>query len=391
MQIVKQRVIRVLHVIYTMNVGGIEKWLVEILRQIDRDRLEMDFLVHVLHPSPLSEQIQSLGSQIILCPHPQKYTFQPWLYNLTFKKILRDYGPYDVIHSHMAHFNGYILRLAKQIGVTIRIAHSHNDNTSIEQTEKFNRRLYINWTKRWISQYATLGLGVSRQATAYMFGSAWEADSRWQVLHCSLDLNPFQESINSANLRAELGIPQDALIIGHVGRFTQQKNPLFVVEIAAEVAKLHQNMRLLLVGDGEMFPEIKLKVAQLGLTNHVVFTGMRADVPRLMLGAMDVFLFPSFYEGLGLALIEAQAAGLPCVFADVIPEEADIVKPLLHRISLSQSATVWAKAVIKSLGLASSITNADALAAVKNSYFNIQLGIKKLTEIYESNFFNQLT
>lgn len=386
MKVNNQGSIRILHVIYTMNMGGIEKWLAEILRYIDRERIHMDFLVHVLYPSPLSEQIKSLGSQIILCPHPRKFIWKPWLYNQIFKKILYDYGSYNIIHGHLAHFNGYILRLAKQVGLPIRIAHSHNSGSYLETNQGRNRRLYINWTKKLISQYATIGLGVSRQATAYMFGSAWETDPRWQVLYCSLDLTPFQEPIHSADIRAEFGIPQDAFVIGFVGRFTPEKNPLFLIEIAAEVAKLQPNMYLLLVGNGEMLPEIQHQIAEKGLTKQVIFADMRDDVPRLMLGAMDVFLFPSVSEGLGLALIEAQAAGLPCVYSDVIPEEADVVKSLLQRVSLSQSPSVWAKAVVASQGLASTITKTDALAIVENSPFNIQVGSKKLIGIYESQF-----
>ena len=380
--------IRILHVLYVMNMGGIETWLMQVLRNIDRDRFRMDFLVHVMRSDSSVDEIRALGSQIILCPHPRKYLRQPWLYSRTFKQILREYGPYDIIHSHAAHFNGYVLRLAQQVGVPIRIAHSHNDTAAADAREAWYRRLYIAWTKWLMTRHATIGLGASRKAAAYLFGPAWETDPRWRVLYCSLDLTPFRKPIDSAAVRAKLGIPADAFVIGHVGRFVEQKNHLFLVEIASEVARLQPKMRLLLVGDGELRPDIEQKVARLGLSDRVIFAGVRADVARLMLGAMDVFLFPSLYEGLGLALIEAQAAGLPCIFSDVVPEEADVVKPLVQRIPLSKSASSWAEAVVAAPGEASHITQADALAVVENSPFNIKMGVKKLAEIYESNYSN---
>jgi glycosyltransferase involved in cell wall biosynthesis len=378
--------IHILQVIYTINVGGIEKWLVDVLRHIDRDRFCIDFLVHCLYPCSSTEEIRALDSRIILCPHPRKYVSQPWLYERAFKQILHDYGSYDIIHSHTAHFNGYILRLAHQVGIPIRIAHSHHDTTWSDAQEKLHRRLYISWTKSLIHKHATLGLGVSRKAANYMFSSAWEEDSRWQLHYCGIDLTPFQKLVNSAVVRAELGIPADAFVVGHVGRAVKQKNLPFVIEIAAELIKLQPKMYLLLVGDGEMRLEIEQKVAKLGLSGRVIFTGFRTDIPRLMMGAMDVFLFPSLYEGLGLVLIEAQAAKLPCIISDVVPEEADVVKPLVKRISLLAPASEWAKSIIDVKNSTSSILQTEALASVEKSDFNIQIGVKKLSDIYELNF-----
>lgn len=378
--------IRILQVIYTMNVGGIEKWLVDVLRHIDRDRFSIDFLVHCLYPCSSVEQIRTLGNRIILCPHPRKYLWQPWLYERALKQIFYDYGSYDIIHAHTAHFNGYVLCLAKQAGIPIRIAHSHHDTAWSDAQEKLHRRLYISWTKSLIYKHATLGLGVSRKATNYMFGSTWEKDSRWQLHYCGIDLTPFQQQVDSAIVRAELGIPADAFVVGHVGRAVKQKNLPFIIEIAAKLVNLQPNMYLLLVGDGEMRSEIEQKVAKLGLSDRVIFTGFRNDIPRLMMGAMDVFLFPSLYEGLGLVLIEAQAARLPCIISDVVPEEVDVVKPLVKRISLSASASEWSKSIIDAKKSILSFVQKEALSSIENSNFNIKIGATKLSNIYECNF-----
>jgi len=380
----KQRPIRILHVVGGMNRGGVETWLMHVLRHIDRDRFQMDFLVHTEKPCPYDDEARVLGSKIIPCLSPSK----PWLYGRNFKRILREYGPYDIVHSHVHHFSGYVLYLAKQAGVPVRIAHSHNDTSAIDAKARLHRQLYLSLTKWSISWCSTVGLGCSCNAVADLFGAAWKTDTRWQVLDYGVDLKPFYDRVDSIGVRAEFGIPADAFVIGHIGRFETQKNHLFLLEIAAEVAKQEQKMHLLLIGDGSLRSDIEQKVVQMGLSDRVTFAGNRSDVPRLMLKAVDVFLFPSLHEGLGLVLIEAQAAGLPCVFSDVVPEEADLVRPLLQRISLSKSASLWAEAVMSARSNASAISQRDALAIVENTPFNIAASVKKLTEVYEANLSN---
>ncbi|BAZ54066.1 group 1 glycosyl transferase [Nostoc sp. NIES-4103] len=381
----KKSSIRILHVVGGMNRGGIETWLMHILRHIDRDRFHMDFLVHTTQPCAYDEEIRALGSKIIPCLHPSR----PWLYAKNFKRILHEYGSYDIVHSHVHHFSGYVLRLAKQAGVPICIAHSHNDTSLKEAVAGLYRQLYLILMKRWITQYATLGLAASRKAAVNLFGSSWQTDKRWQTFSYSIDLLPFHNQIDRQALRAELGIPPEAFVIGHVGRFEQQKNHQFLLDIVAEIAKQEPKMHLLLIGDGLLRPDIEQKAIQMGLADRVIFTGLRPDVPRLMLGAMDIFLFPSLHEGLGLVLVEAQAAGLVCVFSDVVPDEADVVKPLVQRMSLSESAFTWAKTVLAAKASAATISQANALLAVEESPFNIEVGVKKLEEIYQTTLSKQ--
>ena len=378
----KQRPIRILHVVGGMNRGGVETWLMHVLRHIDRDRFHMDFVVHTEKPCPYDDEARALGSKIIPCLTPAK----PWLYGDNFKRILREYGPYDIVHSHVHHFSGYVLWLAKQAGIAVRIAQSHNDTSSVQAKAGWYRRLYLALTEWWVDRYATVGLGVSYKAAASLFGATWSTDPRRQILYYGIDLTAFQSSVNSVAIRTELGLPADAFAIGHVGRFIEQKNHLFLLEIVAEVAKREPRMRLLLIGDGSLRPEIEQKVIQLGLTDHIIFAGVRPDVPQLMLGAMDLFLLPSFHEGLPLVLLEAQAAGLPCIFSDVITEEVDIVKPLVRRMSLSSSPSTWAEAILAAQDTTSGIKETDALAILEKSHFNIKMSLKNLTKVYEANF-----
>jgi glycosyltransferase involved in cell wall biosynthesis len=370
--------IRILHIIGDMRLGGgVQAWFMRVLRRIDRQRFHMD--VQTMFSDVYDDEIRALGSRIILCP-PRR---RPWSYARNLKRILGENGPYDIVHSHAPEYSGYVLRLAQRAGVPIRIAHSRIAAPPFLSKSGLLRRGYQTLMARWIARYATAGLASSRRAATTMFGPAWGADPRyWQILYPAINLTPFRAAVDPAAVRAELDIPPDAVVIGHVGRFSEQKNQPFIVDIAAEVAKREPRVHLLLVGDGPLRPAIEQKVAQVGLADRVVLAGFRPDVPRLMLGAMDVFLFPSLFEGLGLVLIEAQAAGLPCVFSDVVPEEASLVKPLVRCLSLLQPPSVWAEEILAARSAEPGITQPEALALVEQSPFNIRTAVKKLEKFY---------
>lgn len=375
----KLRPIRILQVVGAMNRAGAETWLMHIFRNIDRNLFHMDFLVHGEESSAYDEEIRSLGGRIIPCMNPSR----PWLYGRNFKNILKNYGPYDVVHSHVHHFSGYVLWLAKQAGVPIRIAHSHLDSSSLESESGLYRRFYLGITKALIARNATVGLACSQDAAKDLFGRNWTKDPRWRTLYCGIDFNAFENCVDSGEVREQLGIPADAFVIGHVGRFEAQKNHQFILEILAEIVKLEANVCLLLIGKGPLLLDIKNKVAQMGLNDKVIFAGVRADVPRLMLGVMDVLLFPSLYEGLPVVGLEAQAAGLPLVMSDVVSTEMDKVKWLINRLSLSQPAFVWAQIVLGMQNTRSEITIAKSRYILEDSQFNIKYSKQALTQIYE--------
>jgi glycosyltransferase involved in cell wall biosynthesis len=361
-----------------MNRGGAETWLMHVLRNIDRDEFKMDFVVHTDQPCAFDEEIRGLGSKIIPCLNRSN----PVAYARNLNRFMHRYGPYDVVHSHVHNYSGYVLWLARRAGVAIRIAHSHLDTSDFDNAASFTRRLYVSATKRMVRRNATLGLAASDKAAKALFGEAWAADARCQILYCGIDLAPFADPVDARVVRAELDMPADAFVIGHVGRFMEQKNHTFLIDIAAEVARREPNMRLLLVGDGPLRASIEQKVAEAGLSDKVVFAGTRPDVSRLMLGAMDVFVMPSLYEGLPLVGMEVQSAGLPLVVSDTVTEELDVVKPLVRRVSLSKQASVWADEVFVSRKTSSAISQAQALSHMERSGFNIALSMKGLEGVY---------
>ncbi len=373
-----QRPLRILQVVGDMTPGGgVPDWLMQVLRRIDRTRFKMDFQASVVHG--YDDEIRALGSRFISCP---PYRRQLLSYTRNLRWVLTEFGPYDIVHTHTHDFNGYIQYVAQHMGVPIRCVHSHCDTSEARKKSFLLRRVYGTLMRSWINRYATVGLAASKQAAADLYGPNWSADPRWQVLSCGIDLAPFNNCDDSMSVRAELGIPLNALVIGYVGRFIESKNHAFLIEVVAELTKSEPRTHLLLVGDGPLRETIWRKVVQAGLLGRVTFAGFRPDVPRLMLRAMDVFVFPSQAEGLGLGLIEAQAAGLPCVSSSVIPKEADVVETQVRRLSLHEPASVWAAAILSVSKGYRTISRIEALRQVEGSQFNIQTSVRKLEDFY---------
>lgn len=385
---------RILHVLGAFNRGGIETWLLHVLRGIDRERFRLDFLVHAAEPGVLDAEVRGVGGTLLTCPFPAP----PWTYARRLRRLLYEQGPYDGVHSHVHHFSGFVLRVAHQAGIPMRIAHSHT--TEVGPTSRAGqecrepcgthqprtgllRRGYLALMKHWLSRHATVRLAASRLAHEALYGPLNGTSSQHRLLYCGIDLAPFAEKADSSRVRAEFGLPPDAFVLGHVGRFVSFKNHTHLVAVAAEVRRSVPNTYLLLVGDGKLRPAIENEAVRRGIRDRVLFAGGRGDVARL-LRAMDVFVFPSQFEGLGLAAVEAQAAGLPCILSEGVPEEATVVAPLVRRVALSQSAAEWAEAVL-SIRAARSAIDADAARAmVAASPFNVRDGIEQLQQLYAS-------
>lgn len=373
---------RVLHVVGGMVLGGIETWLMHVLRGLDRKRFQMDFLVHTQSACPYDAEVRALGSRIIPCLAPA----QPLRYATNFQRVLREHGPYDIIHSHVHHYSGYILTLARQFGLPVRIAHSHNDSLLLQQSASLPRQSYYTLMEQAIRQNATLGLAASQEAARALYGPGWQRSPKWQVFYYGIDMQPFQTPTDGPALRRSLGLPEDAFVLGHVGRFVTQKNHGFLLEIAREVVQREPRTRLLLIGDGELRPLIEQQTARLGLSEYVVFAGLRQNSAALMRGVMDVFVLPSLHEGLPIVGIEAQTAGLPFVLSSNVSEELDINKALIRRLRLSQSPAEWAEAILATRLVAPGIDQARVLSLMQHSALNIQASLRRLEQIYDQSF-----
>jgi glycosyltransferase involved in cell wall biosynthesis len=233
-----------------------------------------------------------------------------------------------------------------------------------------------------IRRFATHGIAVSEQAATSLFSETWNSDSRWSVIPLGIDLSPFEQDIDKEQVRRELGIPSGTFVVGHVGRFVEVKNHRFLVKIAEHLNHVDSRTMFLLVGDGPLRAEIEALARTKGLADRFVFAGVRTDVARLMKGAMDCFLFPSLYEGLPLALLEAQVAGLQCVVSDTVSTEGDVGSSAVIHLSLSESPEAWAS----QLTAFSSRRNVYAPPASWRQARSIESSIKRLTSSYDAAF-----
>jgi len=366
--------IRVLHALGTMDPGGVETWLMNVLRNIDRDRFEFHFCTFGDHPGLFASEVEKLGGKILPCPRDGS----PASFPSRFRRILRD-GRYDVVHSHVHLFSGAVLRWASADGVPIRIAHSHTSNDG--KPDSLARRSYRKWMRAWISRYATHGLAASKLAAAKLFGDSWPSDPRIQVLHCGIDLSAFQSPLAKSEVRREFGIPDDAPVVGHVGRFVPPKNHQFFLDVANEMIKRRPETHFLLVGDGPLRPHVESRAATLGFNGRMHFAGIRTDVPRLMRGAMDAFVFPSIWEGLPVTLVEAQAAGLRCVLSDAVTEEAKILPQQITQLSLSKAPEEWAAGALDALAKPR-ISCGVALHGLAQTDFCAHRSVRRLFDLY---------
>jgi glycosyltransferase involved in cell wall biosynthesis len=373
------RRIRVLHIVGGMGRGGVETWLLHVLRHINRERFQMDFMVHTAEPCPYDDEVRALGSRILPCLRPER----PWHYAKNFRRILAAYGPYDIVHSHVHHYSGYTLRLAQHAGVPIRIAHSHNDAPPQDISPSPLRWVYLTIAKHWIRCFATIGLAASGKAAEALFGRQWQRSSFCRLLYYGIDLAPFRSRADPS-IRAALQLCPDAFVIVHVGRFDEQKNHGFLLEIFRSVADADSRSRLVLIGDGHLRPAVEQRAAEMGITERVVFAGLRADVPRVLLGVANVFVMPSLHEGLPLAGLEAQAAGLPCVFADSITAELDVVPQLVTRLRLSDSSSDWARVLLAKRDQAPPVKQDEALEVMQASPFDILRSAAELARLYQT-------
>jgi glycosyltransferase involved in cell wall biosynthesis len=374
-----EKPIRILQVLSSIAGGGVGVWLLNVMRRLS-PRYQFDFIVFSPEPPKVVREIEAHGGRLLLCDDPHR----PWALALRFVKLLRRHGPYDIVHCHLFTYSGLIVYLAYIMNVQQRIVHSHTD-TSLNETGHSNlfRSVYLALMKKWIRAYATHCLAISKAAAKDLFGDTWLKDGRVRIIHCGIDLSNFGDLVEPIAFRQELNLPPDAFVVGHVGRFIPLKNHVFILTIAQELLKREPRAYFLLVGNGPLRQEMENLAHQQGIHEHVRFLGLRDDVPRLLLRAMDVVILPSWYEGLPLILLEAQAAGRPCLFSDIITEEAEVVFPLIKRLSLTQPAAEWAKALIFLKELNLEVNRKKTSALFEKSPFNIETSVAELEKVYK--------
>jgi len=358
---------RVLQVMSELDGGGVERLMYEYCRRIPE--IQFDFTITAKNEGILEKPLKELGCNIY---HTAKIRENPLLYIKQLKNVIAN-GKYDIVHSHISYGSAFAMYLAAKCGVKVRIAHSHDAYIPQTFAGKIERQMFTAICKK----YATDLFACGNDAARWLWGKKVFNEKKIYIVHNAIDTKQFAFSEETRyKMRKELGI-ENKLVVGHVGRFTVQKNHRFLVRIFAEVKKLREDAVLLLVGRGVLEEEIKEQVRALGLGKDVLFLGVRNDVAAL-LNAMDIFVLPSLYEGLPVTLVEIQANGLASIVSDAVTAEIKLLDNIEY-FSLNRSMKEWAKQIV-SCDIHK--RNVNGIEIIANSGYDVNIEAIKLKEKY---------
>lgn len=369
-----EKQLRVLHAVGTMDAGGIETLLMSIYRNIDRNAVQFDFLYSIDKKCLFDDEILDLGGKIYRETLSRKH---PMKARRKVGSVIQQ-GGYNILHQHVTSMPYLVpFGVACDLGLKRRIIHVHNANVHMDS---FKSKALSNWGFRQVR-----GIGCRRSTNRLACSSAaaeWAGFNRpgvgWEYLPNGIDVERFRfDERDRAEVRGEFGIGAGALVIGTVGRLVHQKNHMLLVDAFSEVAALRPDAVLMLVGDGPLRADIELRAKRLGVSDRLVVSGQRADASRFY-SAMDCFVFPSLDEGLGIALVEAQANGLPCVVSDGVPREA-LVGSRVVVCGLGQPPSRWAAQILESVSMGRDL---GAYREVAQAGFDVCSVARRIEGIY---------
>ncbi|MGL4673215.1 glycosyltransferase family 1 protein [Cetobacterium sp.] len=367
--------IKVLHVVGGMDIGGTETMLMNLYRNIDRDRYQFHFISYYEKEGFYDREIESLGGKIIHLKFSKRFGALGSI--LQLRKVIKEEG-YDVVHTHTL-FNCGIGVLSAWLGkAKVRISHAH---TVFEARNNFIKKCYIEMMKLSIKLFSTHFLSCSNKAGEFLFGEKVLKDKNYYFIPNYVDYRKYLNLPLKKSLRELSEFKDDEIVIGHVGRFIEPKNHDFILDILKEIKSRGVKVKGLFVGDGDCRKAIEEKIKRLSLENDVFITGMVSN-PEKYSGAMDIFLLPSKYEGFGLVLIEAQAARVKVIASTAVQEETDLGIGLLDRYSLDESAEFWSNKILEAYENRVEISKASVEKAFKDKGYSLDDIVQKLNYIY---------
>lgn len=361
--------IRVLQVLGGLNRGGAETMVMNLYRNIDRNKIQFDFIKHTESKCAYDDEIKELGGRIYSIPKYKVYNhFQ---YKKAWNNFFKKHPEYKIIHGHVRSTATIYLKIAKKYGL-YTIAHSHS--TSSGKGIKAIIKNMLQFRIRYIADYC---MGCSKEANEWLYGKKVANSSRCTVLNNGIDIEKFAFNDEIRNdIRRKFNLKNEEVLIGHVGRFSSVKNQDFLVDIFWEYYNnINKKAKLILIGDGELREKIKQKVKKFNLEKQVIFEEAVKNVQDYY-NAMDIFIFPSLYEGLGIVLIEAQASGLNCLVSDKVPKNVAITDRI-EFISLNKPANYWSKKII-----VNAEKRTEKYKSMINTKYDIKNCVKKIEKIY---------
>lgn len=360
--------IRVLHSVSYMHRAGVETFLMNYYRHIDRVLVQFDFLCNKHKIGDYDEEIRQLGGRIFY--RSENDNMEETDYSEFWKCFLEEHPEIRIVHTHNGAKQQFPLDGAYRAEIPVRIAHAHS--TDFVHDEKYLRRLDL---IRGIPLVASDYFACSNEAGAFFFG-----DKLWRekgvIIHNAIPCDKFvYNKAQRQQLRSRLGI-ENCFVIGHVGRFMEQKNHSRLIEIFHYIYSRQPKARLLLIGSGELEDSLRQHAAALGVLHAVIFAGEQSEM-HLWYQVMDVFVMPSLFEGLTLAGIEAQAAGLPCVFSDRVSRETQVTSDISF-VPVEAEDTIWYGNIMKYVNH----VRIDTSKQIRQAGYDICQEAKKLQEIY---------
>lgn len=367
-QQINPKPVRIAHVIGKLSAGGVESVIYAYYRHIDHSRFQFDFYIDADSSCRPNQELIGMGARYFSVPPYQR--LPQYISKLT--RCFRE-NHYQIVHSSLNTLSVFSLFAAWRAGVPVRICHNHSAGTGRGEAAK-NLMKYA--LRPFAKVFATDYCACSQHAGEWMFGKRAMQRGKVTIFNNAIDVERFRFDLRVRTaVRRELGL-EGKFVVGHVGRFCPAKNHSFLLDVFNEVRARHRDAVLLLAGDGELAEAARTKVHRLGLDAGVRFLGVRHDVDRLY-QAMDVFVLPSLYEGLGVVNIEAQASGLLCVVSDRVPKEAAVTENVRF-LSLDASAAQWADIILGCAGY----KRMDMSGQLQSRGFDINIGSKNLQNFY---------
>lgn len=368
----KEEPIRIAQVVGKWVGGGVESVVMNYYRNIDRDKIQFDFLCDSDSTNIPYDEIEKLGGRVILIPPYQK-VFE---YQKELIKIFKQ-NKYKIVHSHINTLSVFPLRAAKKAGVPVRIAHSHSTTNKKEKKKNLLKQVLRPFSKVFATDY----MCCSELAGRWQFGDKAYAKGKVYLLNNAIDLEQFKyDKYTRIQKRKELDISENTLVVGHIGRFVTVKNHEFLINIFNEIHNQNDNSVLILAGQGPLMDSVRNKVKELKLENNVKFLGQRNDTSQLY-QAFDVFLLPSLYEGLPVVGVEAQAAGLLCYFSSEMTKETKVLNSTKF-ISLDSPAE-WAENILCDV---KNYERGNTYKEMTTKNFNIKTEAQNLEKYYSKLF-----
>lgn len=360
--------IRVLQIVGISCNGGVEAVLLNYYRHMDKDKVQFDFVVHKNPVKNFADEVKKGGGRLY---EVTPYTKNIVAFTYEIYQIIKK-GKYSIVHSNMNSLSGFPLLAAWLAGARVRILHNHTTDVKSEGLRTMLKRVLRPFAKLFANRY----FACSELAAKWMYGIEAVKQGKVIIIPNAIDLDRFAFNPEKRNeLRRTMGLG-DKFVLGHIGRFVYQKNHSFIIDVFARVVDERKDAILLLIGDGSLHKQIEEKVNALGISDKVLFLGNRNDVADLY-NVMDVFVLPSFYEGLPVVAVEAQANGLVCLMSDNVTGECKLTNKLQF-LSIDSGIDSWVRKIV----IMRNERNSKTVENIKNIDFDLHEAANRLNEYY---------